>query len=253
MSKGKKSRNKPSRISIILPYIGILAVAAALIAAVIVVTSRHEGDDRQIQTIGANTEAETENDQSPKPDGLVEEGQTSPIAKLVGEYFEAIKTADVDALERIIRPSDAHETEDVLQKKAQRSEGYLNIQCYTLPGPVDNSWIVYVYYEEKYININTPAPNMNRFYVCMDENGSYYIDKNTRTPEYNAWLDEISRREDVNNLLNEVNVRMEEAVSSDENLKKLMNMIAGGNGGTDAQTEEASEESAEEESAETAE
>ena len=114
------------------------------------------------------------------------------------------------------------------KKKAQRSEAYQNIQCYTLPGPADNSYVVYVYFEEKYINIETPAPNMNRFYVCMDEFGNYYIDKNPRSEELNECLSEISKREDVNELLKEVNRRMEEALSSDAKLRELMSMISGG-------------------------
>ena len=229
-----KTRKKQNRFLLILPYLGILAVAAALIVAVVIVTSRREGNDRNIiPTLGDLTEAATqaepdisEAQEETRGDQLNEEGETSEISELVSRYFEAIKNADVESLETIIRPADAHESEEVMKKKAQRSEGYLNIQCYSLPGPAENSYIVYVYYEEKYINIETPAPAMNRFYICRAEDGSYYIDKNARTQEYTDYLAEISQRDDVVSLIDVVNIRLKQALDADPNLNEFMNKIS---------------------------
>ena len=232
-----------------LPYLGILAVAAGLIIAVIVVTSRREGGDDKIQTIAGATEemtiekaADPTGDESDDSDRLTEEGEASQISTLVRSYLEAIQNADVETLEEIIRPADVHDSEDKLKSNARVREGYMNIQCYSLPGPVENSHIVYVYYEEKFINIDTPAPSMSRFYICQAEDGSWFIDKSARTPEYNAYLEEISKREDVEGLVREVTSRLNEAIAADENLKGMMMVI---NGQSEASAEEASSDEAE--------
>ena len=219
-----KRKKKPGMIRRILPYFVIILVAAALIFAVIVITSRKGNKDRQeIQTVVDVTENQNNNNnqiQSLEKDGV------PAVKELVQNYFDAVKNADVKTLTKIV----AQETpfsEEALKKQCEYVESYENIVCYTVPGITENTYLAYVYYEIKFIGIDTKAPSMIRLYICQNEDGSLYIDKNAKDGEIAAYMQEVAGWESVRELVANVNTRYQEACVKDEALKNLKDMLDG--------------------------
>ncbi len=219
-----KRKKKPGMIRRILPYFVIILVAAALIFAVIMITSRKGNKDRQeIQTVVDVTENQNNNNnqiQSLEKDGV------PAVKELVQNYFDAVKNADVKTLTKIV----AQETpfsEEALKKQCEYVESYENIVCYTVPGITENTYIAYVYYEIKFIGIDTKAPSMIRLYICQNEDGSLYIDKNAKDGEIAAYMQEVAGWESVRELVANVNTRYQEACVKDEALKNLKDMLDG--------------------------
>ena len=208
-----KRKKKPGVVRRILPYFVIILVAAALIVAVILITSRKGNKDRQeIQTVVDVTENQNNNNnqiQSLEKDGVPE------VKELVQKYFDAVKKADVKDLK------------EALKKQCEYVESYENIICYTVPGIADNTYIAYVYYEIKFIGIDTKAPSMIRLYICQNKDGSLYIDKNAKDGEIAAYLQEVAGWESVRELVANVNTRYQEACVKDEALKNLKDMLDG--------------------------
>ena len=137
--------------------------------AVILITSRKGNKDRQeIQTVVDVTENQNNNNnqiQSLEKDGVPE------VKELVQKYFDAVKKADVKDLKQIV-VQDTEFSEEALKKQCEYVESYENIICYTVPGIADNTYIAYVYYEIKFIGIDTKAPSMIRLYICQNKDGS---------------------------------------------------------------------------------
>ena len=233
-----KRKKKPGVVRRILPYFVIILVAAALIVAVILITSRKGNKDRQeIQTVVDVTE-----NQSLEKDGVPE------VKELVQKYFDAVKKADVKDLKQIV-VQDTEFSEEALKKQCEYVESYENIICYTVPGIADNTYIAYVYYEIKFIGIDTKAPSMIRLYICQNKDGSLYIDKNAKDGEIAAYLQEVAGWESVRELVANVNTRYQEACVKDEALKNLKDMLDGKT--SVPETKESSEENTSESVSET--
>mgnify|MGYP000717066888 CR=1 FL=1 len=230
-----KRKKKPGVVRRILPYFVIILVAAALIVAVILITSRKGNKDRQeIQTVVDVTENQNNNNnqiQSLEKDGVPE------VKELVQKYFDkkdgfvankndASAQADVKDLKQIV-VQDTEFSEEALKKQCEYVESYENIICYTVPGIADNTYIAYVYYEIKFIGIDTKAPSMIRLYICQNKDGSLYIDKNAKDGEIAAYLQEVAGWESVRELVANVNTRYQEACVKDEALKNLKDMLDG--------------------------
>ena len=183
-----KRKKKPGVVRRILPYFVIILVAAALIVAVILITSRKGNKDRQeIQTVVDVTENQNNNNNQIQS---LEKDGVPEVKELVQKYYE-------------------------------------NIICYTVPGIADNTYIAYVYYEIKFIGIDTKAPSMIRLYICQNKDGSLYIDKNAKDGEIAAYLQEVAGWESVRELVANVNTRYQEACVKDEALKNLKDMLDG--------------------------
>ncbi len=255
-----KRKKKPGVIRRILPYFVIILVAAALIVAVIVITSRKGNKDHQeIQMVVDVTENQNNNNnqiQSLEKDGV------PAVKELVQKYFDAVKNADVKQLTQIVSQETPF-SEAALKKQCEYVESYENIVCYTVPGIADNTYIAYVYYEIKFIGIDTQAPSMIRLYICQNEDGSLYIDKNAKDGEIAAYLQEVAGWESVRELVANVNTRYQEACVKDEALKNLKDMLDGkttvpstenvsDEDSSDASLEEATEQSSEENTSESA-
>ncbi len=108
----------------------------------------------------------------------------------------------------------------------RRVENYQNITCYTKPGLLPDTYIVWVYYETKYVNVETAAPCMFKAYICTDEMG-VYIYNGAIEGEISNYLDEASRDDDVAALVSSVNQQLTEACNQDENLKHIYDILWG--------------------------
>lgn len=141
------------------------------------------------------------------------------VNALITKYLSAWAASDVSMLETMVSPFDAEAEKSEIALNKDYIESMNNIKCYTKPGPVKDSYIVYAYYEMKFKGVETMAPGLVNLFVFPTEDDGYYI-----------WdyKDYIVSGSDVNTLLSDVNTKYDEAIASDEKLKERVEGLAAG-------------------------
>ncbi len=240
-------------------YVAIAAVFVALIIILVLAfSSKDKGETETAPEVPEATE-EVINVDEVEPEVEPEVVATNDLLtdaypevnELINKYFEAMSNSDVDTLLQIVDNLSEDEQNQIVQKK-EYIENYNNIVCYSKIGPVENSYIVFAYYEIKFINIDTLVPGLVPLYVCTSEDGSLYIYNGDLDPEVDSYISNVAADQDVIDLLDTVEKKYSEAQNSDEALKHFVARLAGEEIEEET-TEEVAEENTEEQVEETAE
>ena len=243
-----------------------LAIILILIIAFCVVrlvtgSSGSSSSNKTVTEKGQITEAETENIQQAATEGEDNTVQTeasaqaetaaqgtssltkddSAILTLVKKYYEAAAAKDIATLETICDPWNEEVKESILQNNVIQS--YNNISTYSKKGPVDNSFVVYTYYEGKIANIDTEVPSLTMLYLTMNEEGNLVVSDRKASQEVADYIASVSSDADVQALIADVNQKCEEAKASDPALKEFMDSLDSSNAG-EGSTAENSEDDA---------
>lgn len=204
----------------------IPALICLVLAVIVVITLvRNARISRQEEQALNNQNAVTDSNGISVPEEPLQENAYDYINQFVAKYYTACMEGDVDTYMSMRSYTD--EVEQIrMQKKANYIEYYQNITCYTKPGPVENSYIVYVYYEVKFRDIDTVAPGLNTLYVCTNDNGELYVFSGDVDESVSQYMQAVSLQEDVKDLFNKVQVNYNDAVAADENLKAFLEELA---------------------------
>ena len=149
----------------------------------------------------------------------VKQDADSEISTLINEYYSALLAADREKLSTLIY--DAADDDKYVEQKI--IEAYNNVSVYTVKGLKDNAYVVFAYWESKFINIETPAPGIETFYVVKD--GDKYLIDTKLSDEEKAYIQAVSDKEEVKTLFDETNDKLMNAVESDTNLKALYDLL----------------------------
>lgn len=203
----------------LMPAILVLAVAITVVVAV----SANRRTLEKTKSAEATTEASTyEIPQEP-----MEENAYPEVNELIDRYYVAMANGDADTLSEIYKGLD--ETE--LLKSVATSEyieKFDNITVYTKPGPVEGSYVAYVYNEVKLNEYDGNVPGLETLYICTDENGKLYINGDIADANELDYLKQINVQSDVIDLNNKVASSYNEMVSGDEKLAELLTRMRSG-------------------------
>ncbi len=83
-------------------------------------------------------------------------------------------------------------------------ESYSNIDTYTKKGLTEGSYVVFVSYDLKFVDIDTPAPGLTQVYVETDDEGKVYIHKDDDDKEVQDYIAKVVQEEDVKELISKV-------------------------------------------------
>ena len=215
----------------------VLAVLALILIVVIVAVSIGQGnggDDSEGDVIPMETGGEVYSSDFSRYE--LKEDAYPEINSLYETYYTAMKNGDVETLSNIV---DGYEfTQEEVDKEREYVEDYRNIKCYTIDGLLENTYIVYVYNEVKFYNIDTWAPGLYGSYVCRNEDGTVYINEGMVEGEVAAFIEEMDNSEAVRDLNAQVDQALLDAQSQDPALDNLVKMLKEGSG----QTQESSGE-----------
>jgi len=185
-----------------------------------------------------------------EPANDLKENAYPEVNALVLDYFKAKASGDVDALKKTVSVLDEDEADSVT-KMAELIESYNNIVCYSKDGPQEKSYVVYVGYDIKFVNVDTMAPSLTLLYVCTAADGSLFINNGEWDAQAEAVISEFNEGEDVKALLSDVENKYAEALEQDEKLRNLASTIQSASEDSENGDEEedpaASEEDASEE------
>ena len=223
-------------------YLVIAALAAMLVCGC---------GKKEVQTGEEPSNAVTKEEvqEAPVEENNLEENSHASIERLIEKYCACIANGDVESLEAIVDVLSDEEKEKI-QSRAAFIEYYDNVKSYTKNGPVDGSYIVFVCYDMKLINIETLAPDIICLYVSpRDDDGARRIHYGDIDESMQAYVAELEKDPEVQALYNDVSARYQEAQSNDEALAAFIGKITGQvtEQPEDEATTEETEEPAEEE------
>lgn len=231
--RGRNSRGGGFDIrDFLMQYYQYLIVGGLFIILVVVllIFSAHHKSKKDKDEEDESTEVSTETvyDESseiPLPTEELKVDAYPEVNALVSSYFTAMASGDVDTLSTIC--SDLDDAAKIrIQEKANYTESYDDLKCYTKPGPIPNSYIVFAYYQIKYVNIDTKAPGLSSLYVCTDDNtGQLYVYNGDLSENVSNYIKGVAAQDDVVALLSQVDTEYNNAVESDKTLKAFMDAL----------------------------
>lgn len=154
------------------------------------------------------------------------------VNTLINQYYTAYAVGDTDTLQTIATPLSENE-KSYISVFSQYVDAYQNIKCYTKQGLDMSSYLVSVYVEVKFKDVDTVAPGLDFFYVRTNDDGSVYIDnlysqynlkikENALDTSIQNLISEYEDSEDVNTLQKEVQDKYDAAVASDNKLNEMI-------------------------------
>lgn len=154
------------------------------------------------------------------------------VNTLINQYYTAYAAGDTNTLQTIATPLSENE-KSYISVFSQYVDAYQNIKCYTKQGLDASSYLVSVYVEVKFKDVDTVAPGLDFFYVRTNDDGSVYIDnlysqynlkikENALDTSIQNLISEYEGSEDVNSLQKEVQDKYDTAVASDDKLSEMI-------------------------------
>lgn len=225
-------------------YIAIIAILLIIIivqAQKLAGAKVQEPAQPEIDAEESVQEDQEEETAEPEPENNLEENSHASIDRLVGKYCEYIASGDVDSLEEIVDVLTDEEKEKI-ENRAAFIESFDNVTCYTKNGPVEDSYIVFVCYDMKLINIETSAPDIICLYIGPKADGGRRIHYGNIDESMTEYVAELEKDPEVQALYDDVSARYQEAQENDETLAAFIQKISG-----QVAEEEPAEEAEEEE------
>lgn len=212
------------------------------------VTETAETQEKEPETMAETGEsAETETDTAAEAETEASEENGDPYAtenlthdsvpevlSLMKKYFTARASGDADTMNEIYGVSGLSFTELEHEKTRLRSnskyvQDFENITTYVRDGVTADSWLVYALADIKFHSVKTAAPMIMWCYVEKDSEGNFHIINDTDLSENVLQFVETSNHsEEVRKLASSVNVKLKEALNSDEDLNSVYGVLRDG-------------------------
>ena len=191
---------------LILPVVLILVVAMTVSLALKANDVRAQGESIVSEDSGETSAESTEMAVSDVVEEVPLEENTIPeIRTLMCTYYNAYATGDVETIKSI--SNYLEETDEIrIQAMSEYVESYPEIQVYTKPGPIENSYLAYVYFQMTVKNFEDQISGMETFYVCTKEDGTLYLNEGEVSDEELEYIRVINSQDDVVELYNCVTV-----------------------------------------------
>lgn len=204
---------------IVLPIILVVCVGLTIVIAI---QANKRKVEQEEAVVAPEESAEDEEVLMDVPDVPLEQDAVPEINELMRTYYTAMVDGDTDTMGKLVYYLDANE---ILRAKetSKYLESYSNLEVYTKPGPREGTYIAYVYHDLKFNDYDKPVPGMRAYYVCMDEEGAYYINEDTDEGEdVLRYMRALQKQEDVIDLNNKATVAFNDMVAEDKTLADFL-------------------------------
>lgn len=187
---------------------GALAILLIIIVVICVSCSKKDGDGAGEVSGGEIVE------------GTFEETDNEALIQLMITYYKAVETGDSVTIQTV-KPDISEEEKIKIETRAQNIEYIDGIRVFSRPGAKENEYIVFVYYEVKFIGIDTKAPGFITTYASTTADGALYIDS-TIDEATLAYVQQVAAEPAIVAFVEQVTAQYTNALASDENLKNYM-------------------------------
>lgn len=149
------------------------------------------------------------------------------IEKFFQNYYVAINGCDYELIKSILTdPNKAQPLPD-LQRETRFLDDIREITCYIAKSYEEGAYIVYVYYEMKYINIKTPYPKLDKFYLVTDKEGALKIFTSEMDETLKNYYEDRDQDDLVQELIQSTKDKAKEALDNDEDLRVYLDALYG--------------------------
>lgn len=214
-------KNTKSLVIVVLAAVVLLGAGVFLGAMI----GRGNTADETASAETQMAEAESRTEENEVAYVPLEENAYPEINALIEQYYQAAAEGDIDTINSIKDYSEQTELLQI-QEKSNYLEGYEDINCYTKPGPEENSYVVYASYYAKFKDIDRTVCGLNTFVVCQNSDGEYYIHDCTNDEAMREYRINVTKQDDVVELFNRVQVEYNEAVTEDEELAAFLTQLS---------------------------
>lgn len=214
-----------ARGKIVFPVLLIAAVAVTVTIALRAGSHKTNETNNTVQAVesvsGGDVSASNE-----VPDIPFEEVNAHPeVNELIAAYYQARAEGNADAVGAIQNEID--EMEKIrIQEFGKYIESYPFLEVYTKPGPEENTYIavaytraVLSYYPEDFL------PGYETFYVCQNEDGSYFINKGVVEEWITEYIRKVIMQDDVVELYNKIQVEYNDVCREKPELLQYISMV----------------------------
>lgn len=148
------------------------------------------------------------------------------VNSLFAAYYQAMADGDTAAIEGISSTLSAQEKIRI-EELSKYVDSYTDVTVYTQQGPVDGSYICYVYSKMKFTDHDWEVPGMQTMYVCTRSDGSLYINNDENQDKtVTDYIQNAALEDDVVDLTNSVTAEYNELVSSDQELSDYLDALS---------------------------
>jgi hypothetical protein len=152
-------------------------------------------------------------------------GYPDELDTLIQTYYGAKQSCDINTLKELSSDPSEVISEKELVRLIEGIDEYRNIKCYVKKSYVDGEYIIYAYYDIKFIGLEALAPSLSKLYVIADNTGGYKIFDGSMDEERRSYFAARSNDEDVIALRDYTNQLAEEAKAGDEDLKAFWEIL----------------------------
>lgn len=221
------------------PVPTVAALETGVTAAVIIEEEQErlpeEPGDEPDEESSTEAENETKPEESdPFATERFQRDSVPEILDLMRNYFQSRISADAEGMNRLYGIEGLSSQELDAQTVRMRSnskyiQDFENIATYVMESTEPDSWLVYAVTDINFYTSKTRAPMVMWCYVKKGEDGVYRIVNNRNvSPQALQFIQEANYSAEVRNLAADVNRRLREALTSDENLNQVYGVLRDG-------------------------
>lgn len=158
----------------------------------------------------------------------LEKNKYKEVNELINKYVEAKTNEDFDKLAECVNNIEDYDKTKI-KNQNQISEKVKNVICYTIDGYYDNTYIVYLYREDVWKEIDVTVPSIDQLYVCEYKGKlciySGAINDNKKMTKIKKYYDLTRYNPEVKTKVQEVNDTFEALKESNEKFKVLYDTV----------------------------
>ena len=149
------------------------------------------------------------------------------IKSLISGYLNAKLKDDISGMDSYV--SDVTRVdENKLLTQNQYIEAYNNIKCTIKKLKKKNTYRVYAYYDIKAFDVQQGLPSLSAYYVVKEKDGNYKIYFGKIKSNVQRQIENMDKSSEIIALKDSVQKRMNELISTDEEVRTLMNRLKNG-------------------------
>lgn len=149
------------------------------------------------------------------------------IKSLISGYLNAKLKDDISGMDSYV--SDVTRVdENKLLTQNQYIEAYNNIKCTIKKLKKKNTYRVYAYYDIKAFDVQQGLPSLSAYYVVKEKDGNYKIYFGKIKSNVQRQIENMDKSSKIVALKDSVQKRMNELISTDEEVRTLMNRLKNG-------------------------
>ena len=151
-------------------------------------------------------------------DEKLQKNRVPEVNQLIRDFLIARLSGDRATLETLVDDPAVLDLEDMAER-VNGIAGYTSVDCYTLPGPENESYMVFVAVSERITGISDTVSGLDGFYVRPDQNGELKIVLGEISDDVQLELNKLYEHPDVAALIDDVNQKFLDEVNASEELQ----------------------------------